>query len=89
MIKVPPINVFHSGISFKNKNAIIIPNIGCVLPIILAVLTLKYLKLFINIVWPIAVVSSAKIITYGNWDTIADVSIKNNTGAKTTVSMAT
>ncbi len=44
----PPIKVFKVGISFRKIKAIIIPKIGCILPIILAVLTEKYFKLLIN-----------------------------------------
>lgn len=47
-IKAPPTNVCIVGISFKKKNAIIIPKTGCVLEMILAVLALKYLRLFTN-----------------------------------------
>ena len=64
-IIAPPTNVCNVGISFKKKYAIIIPNIGGVLLIILAVLALKYFRLLTNNVCPIAVVNKANQITYG------------------------
>lgn len=62
-IREPPTNVCIVGISFKKKNANMIPKTGCVLPMMLAVLALKYLRLFTNSVWPIAVVNNANKMT--------------------------
>ncbi|GAA3553228.1 hypothetical protein GCM10022395_00960 [Snuella lapsa] len=59
----PPKKVFHVGISPKKIKAITIPKMGCILLIILAVLTVKCLKLYISIVCPTAVVSTARKIT--------------------------
>ena len=59
----PPKNVLQVGTSFKKKYAIIIPNMGWMLVIILAVLALKWRKLLTNKVCPIAVVIKANIKT--------------------------
>jgi hypothetical protein len=79
-INEPPINVFRVGISFKKMNAMIIPKIGCMLPMILAVLTEKYFKEWINNECPIAVVIKANNIMYENCVLILLVSIKNIAG---------
>jgi len=61
-IKEPPINVFRFGFSPKKIMAKTIPKMGCRLVIILAVLTVKCLKLLTSMVWPMAVVKTASII---------------------------
>jgi hypothetical protein len=80
--------VFRFGFSFKNIKAKIIPKMGCVLLMILAVLTEKCLKLLTNIVCPIAVVNKPRAIICGNCVEMFDVSIKKMAGNNTTVSTA-
>ena len=51
---------------------------------ILAVLTEKYFKLWMNIEWPRAVVTKAKMIIYGIWVFMFSIFIVNITGNKIT-----
>ena len=83
-IKPPPIKVLELGISFTKINAIIIPNMGWILLIIVAVAAEKCFKDFTIIVWPIAVVKTASNIKYGSWLSKPEISTKNKTGANKT-----
>ena len=59
-----------------------IPKRGWILLIILAVLILKWEKLFRNNVCPIAVVNNPKINKYGHWEIISTQGYNQNVGIK-------